>query len=273
MRSFKKIMIIPILALISTMFISCEGDKSILLNDYYLNLNWDNNYEEISIKADQLDKSQFEIKEEEYLISIMDKKIESLDKIEFKFDTEDRIEEVKFRSNSKNIKATKATKDGSIYFFYIDEDTMVNNMDVQCDFLNGKTISDDKIIKLDMLLLNLYSTIDNTSSLGMVEMKLTSFEDDIYKYDTNRKDGNINYSLTNINTNSKVTISYQEIAGKYLYEYPIVKFLYENEDGKKIEANLENQKIESFKIYNIGDFEGQDVSTLASQVEFLKKTD
>lgn len=272
MKKYTKILITSILIFVGLSLTSCGTNNSVLLNEYYLKSNFSNNYEEIKIKAEKLGDERYEVKAEADVISIIDKNSEGLDKIEYIFDIEENLNEIKFRSNAKNISFVK-DKDEELY--YIDDNIMVDSMDTQCDFIEGKTISDQKIIKIDKLLLDVYADLDLDSLMYETRDYLKNIQSMNEGYELNQglkgEDKN-KPSLTNINNNARVVIEYKNKSeDEDRPSLPIQRIVYYAEGGKIIDVNLEKRgKISSFKVYKDENDQGTEVSSFQEQIDFLK---
>lgn len=269
-NTMKKITMIAIATIIMGLsLVGCGEEKSILLTENYLKANWDNNYEEVDIKAKNLGED-FEVKSEDHNISIIDKKSKDVDKIEYIFGDTDDVVQINLRSNSKSVYTKKY---GTAMLFYIEEGKMVDSQQTQIDFLNGKIV-DDKVLDIDNVLLEAYSGVAIENVIYETRFYLEEFEDDIYEFKEEKDVEEVNIYksiLTNKKSNSRVVIRYAENPKDEHAVYLMNRISYELADGRKLEINIKDgEKIESFKIYNKGDSKGEEVESFGSQVNFLK---
>ena len=268
-KYLKKIMIVPILMMCSLGFVGCGEEKSVLFTENYLNANWDNNYKEVNIKAENLGEN-YEVITEENKISITDKKIKSVDNIEYIFDEGDKLVQINFRSNSKDISTKKY---GTAMLFYIDGIKMVDSKETQVDFLSGKYVN-DKTLDIDGVLLEAYSGVELDNLIYETRHYLEKFTNDIYvfKEEEGMKEGETHESiLTNTKSSSRVVVKYIENIDKPNTGFLMKKISYELNDGRKLEINIKNGiEIDSFKVYNKGEKEGKSVESFGEQINFLR---
>lgn len=273
MKSYIKKLIMSMMFLLSLGLIGCGKESSILLNEHYLKANFDNNYEEIKIKSENLDSDQYDINLEENLISITDKKSEGIDKIEYAFD-ENNLYEVRFRRNSKDVTTVKS--DNSNYFigdtlYYIEGGVLVNSMSAQCDFLNGKNIPDNKIIKIDKVLLDTYSSLDLGGTFYKTSEHFKSIASLSKNHEFYEEDDINQLSLINTINNSKIVVTYMDKNIDDEHGLPIKRVAYYADGGKIIEANFEKRlEVSSFKVYKNEDDEGKEVESFQEQIDFLR---
>lgn len=250
------------------MLTGCSSNtKSILINDYYLKVNWDNNYEELQLIFNKLDKSRFEIKEDIKSISIIDKEIEGLDKLTYTVNEAGKVSRVDLRSNSKEVSMKKESDE---VFYSLDNDNMVKSQTAQINYINGKDLEEKDISYIDRYLLNAYSKINIDNVIHETRSYLESMVSDRYEYSWLQDEKVL--LLSNKETGAKFTTEYASEGTEGNPALPMRKITYEDKSGKKIETNIKNRgEIDTLKIYNKNDSTGKTVLSYDEQVKFINE--
>lgn len=264
-KIFNKIgVLFGVVFLFSISLMGCGGEqKSILWNDYYLTLNLDNNYDEIKILAERLDKENFDVETEINKIVITDKNSKSLDKIEYNF-INNKIDVINYRSNAKNI---KLVRDGIISFYGIgDYNDLVKTKESQWKYLSGNKLDASEILNVDPILVELYHNMDLEKYYADNRITFQGLKELGYVFEENDNEKTLKVKKDN----HELFLRYCEKPKDDLPMLYIENMEYKNSDGKIISVETNGRaKIENLKTKLNENSEWQIATEFLKQMNFL----